>query len=77
LEILGIIESRGGKGNFIKDSFDSASYVQQFRKLEQEESPFELLEARQVVETEIVALAAKKATSEDVKNMEEALKNSA
>jgi len=28
LEILGIIESRGGKGNFIKDSFDLTSYAQ-------------------------------------------------
>jgi len=73
LEILGITESRGGKGNFIKDSFNSTSYARQFKELEQEESPFELLEAREVVETEIAGLAAEKATSEDVKKIEETL----
>jgi len=66
LEILGIIESRGGKGNFIKDNLTSRSYEQKFRELEEEESPFELLEARKAVETEIVGLAAKKATEEEI-----------
>lgn len=73
LEILGTIESRGGKGNFIKDSFDSTSYARQLKELEQEESPFELLEARKVVETEIAGLAAEKATPEDAKKIEETL----
>jgi len=66
LEILGIIESRGGKGNFIKDNLGSHLYEQKFRELEEEESPFELLEARKAVETEIVGLAAKKATKEEI-----------
>jgi GntR family transcriptional repressor for pyruvate dehydrogenase complex len=66
LEILGITESRGGKGNFIKDNFNFPLYEQKFRELEEEESPFELLEARKVVETEIVGLAAKKATEEEI-----------
>ena len=66
LEILGITESRGGKGNFIKDNFNFPLYEQVFRELEGEESPFELLEARKVVETEIVGLAAKKATEEEI-----------
>ena len=73
LEILGIIESRGGKGNFIKNTFNPASYAQQLKELEKEESPFELLEARKAVETEIAGLAAKKATPEDIKEIEEAL----
>jgi GntR family transcriptional repressor for pyruvate dehydrogenase complex len=66
LEILGITESRGGKGNFIKRNFNFPLYEQKFRELEEEESPFELLEARKVVETEIVGLAAKKATEEEI-----------
>lgn len=66
LEILGITESRGGKGNFIKDNFNFPLYEQKFRELEEEESPFELLEARKVLETEIVGLAAKNATEEEV-----------
>jgi len=66
LEILGITESRGGKGNFIKNNFHFPLYEQKLRELEEEESPFELLEARKAVETEIAELAAKKATPEDI-----------
>jgi len=73
LEILGITESRGGKGNFIRDNFSSPLYEQRFKELEEEESPFELLEARKAVETEIAELAAEKATSEDIREIEEAL----
>ena len=73
LEILGITESRGGKGNFIKDNLDTPLYEQEFRELEEEESPFEILEARKAVETEIVGLAAKKATKEDIVSIRESL----
>jgi len=74
LEILGITESRGGKGNFIKkDNFNFPLYEQKFRELEEEESPFELLEARKAVETEIVGLAAKKATEEEITVIQESL----
>ena len=73
LEILGIIESRGGKGNFIKNTFNSTSYAQRVKELEKEESPFDLLEARKAVETEIAGLAAEKATLEDIKEIEEGL----
>ena len=66
LEILGITESRGGKGNFIKNSPGSPLYEQKVVELEEEESPFELLEARKAVEIEIAELAAKKATLEDI-----------
>ncbi|GAG33121.1 unnamed protein product, partial [marine sediment metagenome] len=66
LEILGITESRGGKGNFIKDKSMSSLYEQEIKELEEEESPFELLEARKAVEIEIAELAAKKATKEDI-----------
>lgn len=73
LEILGITESRGGKGNFIKDNLDTPLYEQKYRELEEEESPFEILEARKAVETEIVGLAAKKATKEDIVSIRESL----
>jgi GntR family transcriptional repressor for pyruvate dehydrogenase complex len=73
LEILGITESRGGKGNFIKDNLDTPLYEQKFRELEEEESPFELLEARKAVEIEIAELAAKKATLEDIDAISESL----
>jgi len=73
LEILGITESRGGKGNFIRDNLGSPLYEQRFKELEEEESPFELLEARKALETEIVSLAAKKATKEDIADIYESL----
>jgi len=73
LEILGITESRGGKGNFIKNNLNSPSYDQKFRELEEEESPFELLEARKAIETEIVGLAAKKATKEEIASIQGSL----
>jgi len=73
LEILGITESRGGKGNFIKDSSGSSLYEQKVVELEKEESPFELLEARKAVEIEIAELAAKKATPEDINAIYESL----
>jgi len=66
LEILGITESRGGKGNFIRNNLNSLLYEQKFKELEEEESPFELLEARKAVETEIAGLTAKKATREEI-----------
>ena len=66
LEILGITESRGGKGNFIKNIPKSPLYEQKTMELEEEESPFELLEARKAVEIEIADLACKKATLEDI-----------
>lgn len=73
LEILGITESRGGKGNFIKDHLETPLYEQKFRELEEEESPFELLEARKVLETEMVGLTAKKATEEEIAVIQDSL----
>ena len=73
LEILGITESRGGKGNFIRNDLSSSSYEQRFKELEEEESPFELLETRKAVETEIAGLAAKKATKEEIDAIQESL----
>ncbi len=73
LEILGVIESRGGKGNFISDSLGSPFYKQRFEELEEEESPSELLEARESLETEIAELAAKKATKEDIDVLQNSL----
>ena len=73
LEILGITESRGGKGNFIKDNLNTPLYEQKYMELEEEESPFEMLEARKAVETEIVGLAAKKATEEEIATIQESL----
>jgi len=73
LEILGVIESRGGKGNFIKNSFSLPSYRKKLKELEEEESPFELLEARKMIESQIASLAAQKATEEDIRAIQDSL----
>ncbi len=73
LEILGITESRGGKGNFIRDNLNSSLYAQRFMELEEQESPFELLEARKAVETEVAGFAAEKATKEDIVAVQDSL----
>jgi len=73
LEILGITESRGGKGNFIRNNLGFPLYEQIFKELEEEESPFEILEARKAVETEIVGLSTKKATKEEIDAIKESL----
>lgn len=76
LEILGITERKVGKGNFIK-SKDTKTLLNDYNKeiieLEEEESPFELLEARKVLEVEIVNLASQKALPEDVSAIETVL----
>lgn len=73
LEILGVIESRGGKGNFIRNNLNSPLYEQRFKELEEEESPFELLEARKLMEAQIAELAAERATEEDIAAIQESL----
>ncbi len=73
LEILEITESRGGKGNFIKNNLNLPVYEQKFKELEKEQSPFELLEARKAVEGEVIGLAARKATKEDIAAIQESL----
>lgn len=73
LEILGLAESRGGKGNFITSPVNNLRFEQKFGDLEKEESPFELLEARKTVEVEVAGYAAKKSTDEDVARMKQTL----
>ena len=74
LEILGITERQIGKGNFIKaGSAILTLYDQEISELEQEESPFELLEARKALEVEIAGLASQKALPEDVSEIEAVL----
>jgi GntR family transcriptional repressor for pyruvate dehydrogenase complex len=65
-----VIESRGGRGNFIINTFGSAYYLQQFKELKQGESPLELLEARKVMEVEIAGFAAERHSPEEIRKLE-------
>ena len=66
LEIMGIIERRGRTGNFVKANIDAVRYKRQLRELERNVSPYETLQARKIVETEIVRTAAETATKKDI-----------
>jgi GntR family transcriptional repressor for pyruvate dehydrogenase complex len=72
LEIMGIIERRGRTGNFVKANVDAVRYKRQLRELERNVSPYETLQARKIVETEIVRTAAETATKKDIKAVEKA-----
>lgn len=73
LEILGLVESRGGKGNIIKSLAGSSYPDQDLTHLEQGESPFEVLEARKIIEVEVAGYAAQRAQMEDIAAIDQIL----
>jgi DNA-binding FadR family transcriptional regulator len=75
LEILGLVDSRGGKGNIIKNVGNSSILKQNYRHLEEEESPFELLEARKIIEVDVAGYAAQKVQTEDIASIGQSLDN--
>jgi len=75
LEILGLVDSRGGKGNIIKNVVNTSIIDQSYRHLEEEESPFELLEARKIIEVDVAGYAAQKAQAEDIASIRQSLDN--
>ena len=73
LEILGLIESRGSQGNFIKADQIDASINSAMKELSKNHSPLEVFEVRCELEPSLTALAAKKRTLEDLKELKEHL----
>jgi DNA-binding FadR family transcriptional regulator len=75
LEILGITESRGGKGNFIRNDINYSDLInnQHFEKLETEAEPIEIIEARKLIETQVVILASERANDEDLDQLKRSL----
>jgi DNA-binding FadR family transcriptional regulator len=73
LEILGLVESRGGKGNTIKSLAGSSYPDQDLAHLEQGESPFEVLEARKIIEVEAAGYAAQRAQMDDIATIDQTL----
>ena len=70
LEVLGVIETKGGKGSYVQNhlNFDYLRY--QSTELERATSPAELLESRKLLEACIAELAAVKSTPEDIALLE-------
>jgi GntR family transcriptional repressor for pyruvate dehydrogenase complex len=66
LEMLGLIECRGGQGNYIRaDGKDGNIDGELLRTLLQNHDPFEIFEARLEMEPRLAALAAERATDEE------------
>ena len=72
LEILGVIERRGRTGNFVKANINTLRYKRQLSELRKDVSPYETLEARKIVEPEIVGTAAETATKKDIETTKKA-----
>lgn len=70
LELLGIVESKGGLGNFIKaDGSEGSMDGELFKTLLEDHSAYEIFESRLEVEPSIAALAAERATKEEKKEL--------
>ncbi len=70
LEILGLVESKGSQGNFIKvDGKDTPIDSELLKELLKNHSPFEVFEARDKMEPLLASLAAERRTEEDIKKL--------
>jgi len=74
LEVLEIIGKKGGKENFIRYDISPSLLNKKIKKLNTEESPFELLETRLVIEPESASLAAERRTKKDLEVIEKTIK---
>jgi GntR family transcriptional repressor for pyruvate dehydrogenase complex len=70
LQIIGIIESRPGDGNYVAELLDFGGLSFQLKNIfDESDSPYEILQARRVFETGAVRLAIEEATDEDIENI--------
>ncbi|HEB30705.1 MAG TPA: FadR family transcriptional regulator [Spirochaetes bacterium] len=74
LEMVGILESKVGSGTFVKSGNIDQISINKIKDIAtEEESPFEIIEVRKIIEPEIVAMAVKNAVPEDIKEIEKLL----
>ena len=74
LQIARIVEIRPGNGTYVKSATPANEMVSNTMSvLEESESPFEVMQARCVLEEGIIKVAATQATGEDVVRLEQAL----
>jgi DNA-binding FadR family transcriptional regulator len=74
LQIARIVEIRPGDGTYVKSATPANEMVNDTMSvLEESESPFEVMQARRVLEEGIVKVAAAQATDEDVVRLEQVL----
>ena len=73
LEIQGLVEVRRGAGIYVLDSLTCQSAESADTNVCNDAGPFELLQARQLLESNIAEFAALQATREDIVKMRQAL----
>jgi len=73
LEMAGLLESRVGDGTYVRSTDPASTRAQALTILEMSESPFEVLDARRILETTVAAIAAERADKADLYAMHEAL----
>lgn len=73
LEVLGLVETIGGKGSFVKNGSSPSILEETLREMQLQESPFELLEARRIVEPEVAGHAAQKVQTGDIMAIKKSL----
>ena len=72
LEMLGLIECRSGQGNYIKaDGSNGAIDGEMLKTLLQDHDAYEIFEARLEMEPNMAALAAERATAEEVEKLKD------
>jgi DNA-binding FadR family transcriptional regulator len=75
LEIAGILESKVGSGTYVKSENINDFLKKKIEDIEaKEESPYEIIGLRKILEPEIGALAAKNAKPENIAEIENILK---
>lgn len=76
MQIIGLIESRHGEGNFIKDKLDH-NFLEPLSILFflEKSSPAEILEFRLILEVNSAVLAAKNATPEQILELQEVVRD--
>jgi len=73
LEMVGLLESRVGDGTYVRSTDPTSTRAQALAILEMSESPFDVLDARRILETTVAGIAAQRAEQADLELMREAL----
>ncbi len=73
LEMVGLLESRVGDGTYVRSTDPLSTRAQARAILEMSESPFEVLDARRILESTVATIAAERAEQADLELMQDAL----
>ncbi|MBM6595322.1 FadR/GntR family transcriptional regulator [Microvirga pudoricolor] len=73
LEVMGLVESRPGGGNFVRSDANNLRIIPLAKGWDLGPGPIEQFEARRTIELACAKLAADRASGEDIQNLEQCL----